>query len=268
MTHIDNTHDDARLVDAVRAGDRDAFEPLLLRYYPSVLRLCQRLLGVTGEAYDVAQDAALHAFLGLDRLHDPARFGAWLHAIAANGARKALRRRQILSLDALDVPDHQLEHWNQCVPTPEDLYARRELHAALANALWELSLVNRAAVVGFFVEGYSYNELAERLDVPVSTVRGRLFQGRQRLKQALGPFRQEYQSSPDQQKELFMNIPTMIEMKLLGFCSAPFEREVLVLLRAVGTKRDVPLRLSRADTNALQEAYATLHLPGQPVCCS
>src|SRR5687767_10848983 len=96
----DDTPDDAALVALTLAGDRQAFEPLLLRYYGSVTRLCRRLLGNTLEAQDVAQEAALQSFLNLAHLQERARFGAWLHAIAANLARMALRRR-MLSLDAV-----------------------------------------------------------------------------------------------------------------------------------------------------------------------
>ncbi|HET9223701.1 MAG TPA: sigma factor, partial [Roseiflexaceae bacterium] len=92
---------DAALVARTLAGEREAFGPLLLRYFPSVLRLCRRLLGAVLASQDVAQEAALQAFLGLAQLQEPDRFGAWLHAIAANLARMALRRRRLLSLDAL-----------------------------------------------------------------------------------------------------------------------------------------------------------------------
>src|SRR5262245_42802260 len=92
MTH-DDAPDDATLVALTLTGQREAFEPLLLRHYASVTRLCRRLLGDSLAAQDVVQEAALQAFLTLARLHEPARFGAWLHAIAANLARMALRRR-------------------------------------------------------------------------------------------------------------------------------------------------------------------------------
>jgi len=103
MRHDEDIRNDATLTALVLAGEREAFSPLLLRYYPSVVRLCERLLGPTLEAQDVAQEAALQSFLGLAQLNEPARFGAWLHAIAANLARMALRRRRVLSLDALDA---------------------------------------------------------------------------------------------------------------------------------------------------------------------
>jgi DNA-directed RNA polymerase specialized sigma24 family protein len=92
---------DADLVAAVLAGDREAFGPLLARWQPSVLGLCRRLLGPGPLAEDVAQEAAVAAFVGLARLADPARFGAWLHAIAANQARMALRRRHRQALEGL-----------------------------------------------------------------------------------------------------------------------------------------------------------------------
>lgn len=83
-------------------GNREAFSLLVNRYYASVLRLCIRLLSDPVEAQDVAQEAVLQGFLGLDRLQRPARFGAWLHAIAAHIARSVLHRQRTLSLKELD----------------------------------------------------------------------------------------------------------------------------------------------------------------------
>src|SRR4051794_30047781 len=101
MEHDDHNEDDATQVIAARTGDREAFDLLLGRHYPSVVRRCQRMLGSPDEAHDVAQEAALQVFLSLHRLQQPTRFGAWFHAIAANLARKTLRRRRALSLEAL-----------------------------------------------------------------------------------------------------------------------------------------------------------------------
>jgi RNA polymerase sigma-70 factor, ECF subfamily len=113
-------HDDAELVAAVLAGDREAFGPLLARWQPSVLRLCRRLLGPGAQAEDVAQEAAVQAFVGLTRLADPVRFGAWLHAIAANRARMALRQRRLRALEGLP-PDATVGlRGGEPGPTPED----------------------------------------------------------------------------------------------------------------------------------------------------
>jgi RNA polymerase sigma-70 factor, ECF subfamily len=110
--------DDGELVAAVLAGQREAFGPLLARWQASVLRLCRRLLGPGPQAEDVAQEAAVAAFLGLPRLADPARFGAWLQAIAANRARMALRRRRLLALDGLPLDAAKGLGWGRVRPHP------------------------------------------------------------------------------------------------------------------------------------------------------
>jgi RNA polymerase sigma-70 factor (ECF subfamily) len=138
MMDASERRDDAELVAAVLAGDREAFGPLLARWQPSVLRLCRRLLGPDPQAEDVAQDAAVGAFLGLPRLADPARFGAWSHAIAANLARMALRRRRLLMLEGLP-PDAAVGlRGDESGPTPEGAWASRETHEAILAALQEL----------------------------------------------------------------------------------------------------------------------------------
>src|SRR4051812_3800105 len=131
---MNDDRNDAALVELTLAGQPETFEPLLLRYYSSVVRLCWRLLGDTLAAQDTAQEAALQSFLNLAHLHEPSRFGAWLHAIAANLARMALRRRT-LSLDATDEGAAGAKHgapmavlWAARLPTPEEAHAAREVH--------------------------------------------------------------------------------------------------------------------------------------------
>jgi len=166
MNQHTDTRSDATLVTLVLAGEREIFTPLLLRYYTSVARLCRRLLGPTPEAQDIAQEAALQAFLRLGELQDAARFGAWLHAIAANLARMELRRRRTLSLDAVPDGAAMIVLWAAGPHTPEEVHAARELHDTIVAALSELSDVNREVVIGFYLAGYSYAELAELLGVP------------------------------------------------------------------------------------------------------
>ncbi len=120
--------DDAILVARVLAGEREAFDILLQRYASSVQRLCTTLLGTTVEAQDIAQEAALQAFLGLSRLRDPARFAAWFHAIAANLARSALRRRSERSLEMLSEESMTQLVWIETPQTPEEHQMEREIH--------------------------------------------------------------------------------------------------------------------------------------------
>src|SRR4051794_31626704 len=91
---------DAELVARVRAGDKAAFGGLIERHRPMALRLAWRLLGNNTDSEDVAQEACIQAFLGLDRLRSPERFGSWLGGMALNLARMRVRARRVaFSLD-------------------------------------------------------------------------------------------------------------------------------------------------------------------------
>ncbi len=163
------------------------FVPLLRRHYASTLQLCRRILGSESEAQDVVQEATLQAFLNLGRLREPRHFGAWLHSIAANLACSALRRRRPLSLDLLGEEAWPGAPLVDASPTPEEGRVARELHDTILEALSQLSSVNREAVIGYYLEGHNYAELAELLNVPVSTVKGRLHKGWRQLEPTLTP---------------------------------------------------------------------------------
>jgi DNA-directed RNA polymerase specialized sigma24 family protein len=85
--------DDAALVRLALAGDREAFAVLVGRHRPMLVGLCRRVLGDRGLAEDAAQEAVLQAMVGLGRLEQPERFGAWLGGIGLNVCRRWRRDR-------------------------------------------------------------------------------------------------------------------------------------------------------------------------------
>jgi len=245
---------DAELVGAVLGGDREAFGPLLARWQPSVLGLCRRLLGAGPLAEDVAQEAAVQAFLGLPRLADPARFGAWLHAIAANQARMALRRRHRLALEGLAPQVAEELRGGESGPTPEDAWASREVHQAILAALQELPPATREAVVGFYLHGYSYQQLAELLGTPLSTVRGRLYHGRRRLRRTLRPLADELLTpTPTQQEEHRMDTTALIDADVAFVGRLAFSTDFVVMLQARGGPRQLALEPVDAATGEVVE---------------
>jgi RNA polymerase sigma-70 factor (ECF subfamily) len=245
---------DAQLVAAVLAGDREAFGPLLARWQPSVLGLCRRLVGPGPLAEDVAQEAAVQAFLGLPRLADPARFGAWLHAIAANQARMALRRRHRLGLEGLPLYVAEGLRGGESGPTPEDAWASREIHQAILTALQALPAATREAVIGFCLQGYSYQELAELLDLPLSTVRGRLYYGRRRLRRTLRPLADELLTpAPTQQEEHRMDITALLDADVAFVGRLAFSTDCVVMLQERGGPRRLALEPVDAVTGEVVE---------------
>lgn len=258
--HLSNDNmPDAALVARVLAGEREAFSMLAERYYISVLKLCARLLGSVPEAQDIAQEAVLQAFLHIGRLHEPARFGAWLHAIAANLARMSLRRRRPLSLDALT--DNTWQVMPSAMPTPEDVHEARVVHDAIIAALNELSLVNREVVVRFYLEGYSYAELAELLGVPVSTVKGRLFKGRSQLRQTLAPIAQDV-LKPDRRKRKIMEASEFVEATLADVRESPVNDEArIVVLRVQNDELIMPIFIGQFEGAAIAMAMQQVQMP-------
>ena len=262
MRHPTNEPDDETAVRLALAGERRMFALLLGRHRGSVLGLCRRLLGSEADAQDAAQEAALQAFLGLRRLREPGRFGAWLHSIAANLARSALRRRHPLSLEAFREGTQDITPLVDASPTPEEVRLARELHDEVLAALEGLSAVNREAVVGYYLRGYGQAELAELLGVPVSTVKGRLHKGRRALAPSLGPVASQVLGKGRDHEEAAMSANTerdgMVEMVVGEVVKTGFDGERhLRMLREAGNMDEL-LEVAARDHGGLLPAAAVV----------
>jgi RNA polymerase sigma factor (sigma-70 family) len=178
-----------RLVARAQQGDVAAFACLVERHGVTLRRFCARLAGVDGSAEDLAQETLLRAFRALPGLGAPERFEAWLLAIAANLARTWWRRqaRWPLSLEALELayPDVPWEGLRSPVWAPDRIVEEAEQREILRRALEALPSAMGRAVALHYLDGLDYQEIATALDVPVSTVRGRLFTSRRRLRAEL-----------------------------------------------------------------------------------
>jgi uncharacterized protein len=180
------------LVRRAQTGAPRAGACLIERHHAALVRFCRRLVGDAGP--DLAQETVLRAVPALGRLREPARFEAWLLGIAANLARKWWRRRARwpLSLEALaeaypDVPWAAAPLWGAAAGEPGAEAVRAEEARRLEGAVGALPAPLRRGLVLHSLDGLSYAEIAAALEVPVSTVKGRLFQSRRRLRGALDP---------------------------------------------------------------------------------
>lgn len=179
---MDTMKSDAGLVLAAQRGDKEAFAVLLGRHRPLLLALCRRALGDPVFSEDAAQEAALTAFLNLDRLRDADRFGPWLGGIGLNICRRLLRERSRdgWSWEALhggrrepEIPDE--------APGPEELAEAADIAARTRDAIAVLPPGQRAAVVLFYLSDLTYAETADLLGVEVSAVKARLHKARRSL---------------------------------------------------------------------------------------
>jgi len=163
---------DRALVRQYLAGQREAAGGLVDRYQKRLFNVALRMLDNVQDAEDVTQNVFLKAFLKL-RTYDPRyRFFSWIYRMTVNEALNSLKRRKrtVPLEDELDV-------------RAPGLAADRaaELQDRLGKALMSLKPDDRAVVVLRHFVSFSYREIAEVLEIPVKTVKSRLFTARERL---------------------------------------------------------------------------------------
>jgi len=147
-----------------------------------VYRLAYRLTGNKHDAEDLTQDVFVRVFRSLSD-YTPGNFEGWLHRITTNLFLDGARRKQRIRFDALS--EHATEQLASKEPQPEQDYEVRTWDHDVQTALESLSPEFRAAVVLCDVEGLSYEEIAETLDIKLGTVRSRIHRGRAQLRAEL-----------------------------------------------------------------------------------
>jgi RNA polymerase sigma-70 factor (ECF subfamily) len=177
--------DDPRFVERLRAGDARAFEALVIAHQHRVFALARRMLGTDAEAEEVAQEVFLRAHRALGEFRGEARLSTWLHAIAS---RLCLNRLGSSERRRPRAGDEALAELADARPDAGAEAERRELRAALARAIEDLSEERRIVVLLRDVEGLSYEEIARALDLEPGTVRSRLHRARLDLKDKLERF--------------------------------------------------------------------------------
>lgn len=175
--------DDAVLVAAAQAGDRQALDRLLRRHYDRMYAVCRRITGHHADAADAAQEAMIAVVRGLDRFDGRSSFGTWAYRIATNASLDELRRRRrrpMVSPDRhdLDRPAGPSEvNDPRATERTDALPDRILIDAALAALPDEF----RLPVVLRDVADLDYSQIAEVLDIPLGTVKSRIARGRSQL---------------------------------------------------------------------------------------
>src|SRR4051794_28068599 len=172
---------DAELVTRAQEGNPDAFAVLVERHRDAIIRLLRRFVTSADDAQDLAQETFVSAFQHLSALRDGARFGPWLRRIALNAARQWWRHEACASLETLR-DESAITGSNGSHAFDAGLERVREhVHDSLAS----LAPAGRSVVLLHYFDGFDYEETAALLDVPVSTVRGRLHLARRKLREEM-----------------------------------------------------------------------------------
>jgi RNA polymerase sigma-70 factor (ECF subfamily) len=169
--------EDRDLIAKALRGHVDAYNVLVSRWEKRVFNYLLRLVGHREDALDLSQDVFLKAYQSLRKLDDPAKFPGWLFRIAHNEAYSLLRKNR---------PEGELA----VEPKTDEASARMfpiELSLAVQGALDRLSADQREAILLKVYQGFKFEEMAEILDCPVSTIKSRVYTALELLKQTLAP---------------------------------------------------------------------------------
>ena len=173
------TWTDEELVARSIGGDNDSFNELILRWERPIYALAYRTIGREEDARDVCQETFLRAFRGLPGFRGQAKFSSWLYRIALNLCRDWVRREVrtpvVQAPEDVDLMDLAV----QAEPSEsiEDLVARKDVTRAVERAMALLPEEQRTAIVLKEYHGLTFQEIADLVGCPLSTVKTRLYQG-------------------------------------------------------------------------------------------
>jgi RNA polymerase sigma-70 factor (ECF subfamily) len=191
MADSDTQQLDHDLVLRVQQGDTAAFDLLVRKYQHRIAALIGRYIRDWSECQDVAQETFIRAYRAIGSFRGDAQFYTWLHRIAVNTAKNHLvasNRRP--PTDDVEIED--AEHFDSAIrlrdnDTPERELMRQQLEQTVMRAVQALPDELRTAITLREVEGLSYEEIAQRMDCPIGTVRSRIFRAREAIDIELAP---------------------------------------------------------------------------------
>ena len=181
------TTQEVEWVKASQRGDTLAFNRLVLKWERSVYNLNLRMLQDPDEAAEVTQDVFLSAFQAIRRFQHTAKFSTWLYRIACNQCLSRLRQRPQAIHYSLDDgrPGNPVHQRLPAHDSHEELFLNEEQGTRVRQALVSLSPDQRAVVELKFFQELTFEEIAEVVQIPVSTVKSRLYSGLEVLKTKL-----------------------------------------------------------------------------------
>lgn len=183
--------DEPELLRRAQRGDEMAFAELVRRHQTAVYNVAYRLFGRRQDAEDAAQEAFLRGYQALDRFDVSRPFAPWMKRITANLCLNWLEservRPQVTATDmaAADEAPGGLDGWAQQTATPEQLMVHQEQTARLRQAILQLPPTYRAVIEYRHFQEMSYDEIAELLARPLSSIKSDLFRARKMLAEML-----------------------------------------------------------------------------------
>lgn len=184
--------DDRLAIEAVLAGDRDAYGSLVIRHSRMLFRLAYRMTGNEADADDVVQEAFLRGFQKLETFEARANFGTWIYRIAVHCALDRLqnRRRELArQVSEQNDPEQDAVQVADSAAGPERLVLSAEIGSLGGQALQSLTAMERTAFVLRHMEDRNTDEIAEALAVAPNTAKQTVYRAVQKMRKRLANLR-------------------------------------------------------------------------------
>ena len=183
---------DQQLVERAQAGDKKAFELLVIKYQRKVERLLSRIIRDHAEVEDISQEAFIKAYRALANFRGDSAFYTWLYRIAINTAKnylvsKGRRAPTTTEFDAEEAEGFEDATGLRDVATPEAELMSKQIGEIVNRTIDNLPEELRTAITLREIDGLSYEEIAQIMDCPIGTVRSRIFRAREAVAEQLRP---------------------------------------------------------------------------------
>jgi len=181
--------DERTIIQKIIAGDKNAFEDLVIANQKNVYNLALKMTRNEEDALDVSQEAFIKAYRNLGNFRGDSKFSVWLYRLTYNICIDFLRKKQKENVISLDYEDDSGDISPIEIPDvrdlPEDGIIRREVRKSIAESLSELPQKHREILIMRETNGLSYEEIAETLLISVGTVKSRIARARIKLAEIL-----------------------------------------------------------------------------------
>jgi len=183
---------DQKLIESALTGSQNAYKQLMNRHQQAVFHIVFKIVRNNDTASDLVQETFMKAFASLATYRAEYKFSTWLYRIGANCAIDYLRKQRIRTL-SLDSPAQTADGEMEFEIADESFNPERDLlnhekRISINDAIDELPEKYRLVIIYRHKDNKTYEEISEVLDVPIGTVKARIFRARELLKKKLRPF--------------------------------------------------------------------------------
>jgi RNA polymerase sigma-70 factor (ECF subfamily) len=180
-----------RLIQLSRTGDRGAFVELVELYRNKIHRLAYRMLLSTPDSEDIVQETFIRVYLNLNHYDESQKFSTWIYRIGKNVCIDLLRKkRPVASLDAeLSDSEDDYSFYSKIASeetSPENWVLQSETQEQIRKSIDKLAEKYKSVITLYYLEELSLQEISEKLNLPVTTVKTRLHRGRDLLRKKWG----------------------------------------------------------------------------------